>query len=85
MAGSAHIATLLSLRMQLVGRLSSQSHVPGSLGAAPHNAQAIHPSIHPSIHPTVRRPPPPPTLPPMHRRRCHRGIGKCIGLSCSGC
>ena len=24
-------------------------------------------------------------LPPMHRRRCHRGIGKCSGLSCSGC
>ena len=34
--------------MQQVGALSSQSHVPGSLGTAPRNAQAIHPSIHPT-------------------------------------
>ena len=51
----AVIAHVLSLRMQLVGTLSSQSHVLGSLGAAPCNTQAIHPSPPPprGLWPTV--------------------------------
>ena len=54
----------LSLRMRLVGTLSSQSHVPGSLGAAPCNTQAIHPSIHPSS--ACVTPPPSLGAPPLH-------------------
>ena len=54
----------LGMHMQLVGTLSRQSRVPGFLGAAPRNAEDIHPSIHPPLHPPVAPPPPPEPPPP---------------------
>ena len=61
--GSRWLSLPISLHMQLVGTLSSQSQVPGSLGAAPRNAQDIHPSIHPPPPPqTTGSPPTPPPL-----------------------
>ena len=75
--GSRWLSLPLSLHTQLVGTLSSQNQVPRSLGAAPRNAQDIHPSIHPSPPPLDPLPRPPrssKSLPPntihLSKQRC---------------